>query len=56
MANIYKGCIIDLIMTKQNKLQELLEVIKSYESIIDLDEETEVMHLMADIQEVMGGM
>lgn len=37
----------------KNKLQELLIVIKSYESIIDLDEEGEVMNLMADIQTVM---
>jgi len=36
-----------------NKLQKLLEVIISYKSIIDLDEEKECMNLMADIQEVM---
>lgn len=35
-----------------NKLQKLLEVIKSYQSIIDLDEDIEVMHLMSDIQQV----
>ena len=41
-------------MNKQNnKLEKLLEVIKCYESIIDLSEEAEVMHLIADIQCVM---
>ena len=38
----------------EEKLQQLLSVIKSYQSIIDLDETREVMNLMADIQEVMG--
>jgi len=33
--------------------EKILEIIKSYSSIIDLDEEKEVVHLVADIHDLM---
>ncbi|GAG85569.1 unnamed protein product [marine sediment metagenome] len=34
--------------------QEIKRVIESYQSIIDLEEENEVMHLIADLQELFS--
>ena len=39
---------------KMNKLQEIYNTIKLYgNTIIDMDEEEEVMHLISDLQAIM---
>ena len=45
---------IKVVSEEKNKLREIFEVLESYSgTIIDMEEDQEFMHLLADLQEVM---